>query len=648
MKKAFTARKFLCILLIVCLISMIGTCLVQNGFGSIKVKTHYTTLTGLANEIRSNNEKYGKDVQVTFTESAQARISFMTLIPKNASETNPLPAVILSHGFANSKEIFLPQYIELSRRGFVVISMDDSSHAYTDDDVLGLTADSYGMLAIAEYAMSLPFVDKDNIGVSGHSMGNSSCFATINALNTADSTQRIAAWVEGAGTMMAPNMTSDLLEGMVWTVSVDKYDEFDSVYFDAAHFMTGDLAKQLIKLAYPAFSDNEVPSDKYFTEEGPVDQPANGAALAADTAVRINHTPTTHPGFHFSKVGAAIEVDGMYAAFGVPSGASYIPSSRQIWPIAVCFELIGLIAFFLLMFPLVDLLGETKLFAGVKRKVREGDQLPSIKEPKEIVSLVIVLLASILFSYFSFIKLYPLGERLVDTTIFPSSSVSNSVGLWTFVCGLFAIGMIIAGYAIKALMTKKDERDSLGNPFAPAIVDSVSMMLKTLLFALTVIAIMLIPVYIARYVFNADFRICSFAMMATRLGKLPIIVTRYMPLWFLFYVPNAIMNANTRYKDAPEWLTTLICALSNCIALVIITWVQYATLLKTGSLWNPNLGMACIVAFAIIPCLFFAGYSARVIYKKTGNAWLAGFINGALMTCITTFSTSMYTNAILG
>lgn len=160
---------------------------------------------------------------------------------------------------------------------------------------------------------------------------------------------------------------------------------------------------------------------------------------------------------------------------------------------------------------------------------------------------------------------------------------------------------------------------------------------------------MYIPVYLARYAFNADFRICSFAVGGVSLKKLPLILCKYVPLWLVFYIPNAIFNANTRYKDVPEWITTTICALSNGASLIIFLFIQYGTLSRTGALWLNSVGgaMAGIVSFAVAPCLIYAAYSARFIYKKTGNIWAAGLINGALMCSVTTFVTSYTTDFIL-
>ena len=644
--KIKSAKSWLCIALILCLLSMVGTACMQGNWGKTDVKTYYVTTAELADMIRSNNAETGKNIQIHFTEDSVAQFSFMTLIPDNATEENPVPAIICAHGGANTKEMQMNGYIELARRGFVVITIDMAEHGYSDAAIDGLTGGSYGMLAAAEYAMSLPCVDETQIGVTGHSMGNQACFFTINALNTAESNQRISAWVQGAGSMYAPQMTEETTRGLIWTMSVDKYDEFDTMYFSSANILETDLGKGVIKIVYPGFNDAVISDGQWYTPVGPIEDAKPGEALAVDTAVCMTNPSITHPAFHFSKTGTAITINGFYDAFGVPNGAKYIASDKQVWQIMVAFELLGLFGFFMMVFPLVSMLSETKFFAGIKRDVVDRKSLRSLKDPRELLVLAATLIASAIFSFYSYIKLYPLGNTLLNINVYAANDVPNGIGIWTLACGSFACAMMLLGYGVRKLLYYK-ERDSVTNPFAFASLDSVNQFLRSALFAIVVVGIMYIPVYVARYVFNADFRICSLIIMAGGIEKWPLVFCKYVPIWLTFYIPNAIMIAGTRYKDVPDWVTAVICSVSNCIALVIFLFKQYGTLFNTGALWNGSCGMAGIVAFAIIPCLAYAAFSAQYIYKKTGNVWVAGFINGTLMCCSTLFATRFMTDFVL-
>lgn len=634
MKKLKRSTKIvLCIALALCLISMIGSSAVQsNGFRT-DVSVFTGSLTEVADMIRANNEAYGKDIQVTFTESKTAQFSFMTLIPENASVDNPVPAMVCIHGNYNSKEMQLNQYIELARRGFVVVTIDMSGHGYSDRAVDSLTHGSLGAEAAVEYIMSLGCVDETRVGITGHSMGGNASATALSIFNAEGSTQRLEAYISQCGTMGASQLDPALLEGVISTIGVAYYDEFDTVYFDSPNILTNDMGKQFIRYVYPEFNESAITEGQWYTPEGEVASPEPGQAIDEETALVLYNPPITHPMFHFTKTGTSIVINGVYSAFGTPSGAEYIASDKQVWPFMVAFQTLGLIGFFMLMFPLVDVLINTRVFAGIKRKTVEISAV-GLRDPRELILTVVTVIALAVISFITYDKYYLIGPSMLDSTAFPSDVVGNGVGVWTIVSGFVLLAAIIVTYFIRRLIYSKSST-AVANPFEAGKLDSVSQFFLTMLFAFTVMAIMFVPSYIARYLFNVDFRICSLVVMAPTFDKVVMVFMCYVPMWLLFYVPNAIFNANSRYSDAPGWLTTTLCALGNCAALIVYIILQYSSLFGNDALWNPDNGMAAIVAFAVFPCLAFAAYSARYIYNKTGNAWAAGGINAMVMCMIT-------------
>ncbi|MEA1078817.1 hypothetical protein U8M15_28390, partial [Klebsiella pneumoniae] len=73
-------------------------------------------------------------------------------------------------GYINTREMQSPFAIELARRGFVVLAMDMRGHGYSEGAVKFPGSDLGGAAAL-RYLTSLPFVDKANAGLEGHSMG---------------------------------------------------------------------------------------------------------------------------------------------------------------------------------------------------------------------------------------------------------------------------------------------------------------------------------------------------------------------------------------------------------------------------------------------------------------------------------------------
>src|SRR5690348_6409588 len=96
-------------------------------------------------------------------------LSALVYQPATATPQHPAPAVLLSHGYINTREMQSPFAIELARRGFVVVAMDMEGHGYSGGAVF--QDRDLGGPAALRYVQSLPYVDKANIGLEGHSMG---------------------------------------------------------------------------------------------------------------------------------------------------------------------------------------------------------------------------------------------------------------------------------------------------------------------------------------------------------------------------------------------------------------------------------------------------------------------------------------------
>src|SRR5580698_7134840 len=105
---------------------------------------------------------------VRYRGAAGETISALLYVPPSATAAHPAPAVLVSHGFINTREMQSPFAIELARRGFVVLAMDMTGHGYSTGP---MGVDGFGGPSALAYLRSLPFVDKANIGLEGHSMG---------------------------------------------------------------------------------------------------------------------------------------------------------------------------------------------------------------------------------------------------------------------------------------------------------------------------------------------------------------------------------------------------------------------------------------------------------------------------------------------
>ena len=103
-------------------------------------------------------------------------------VPRSATQENPRPAVLALHGFQNDKETQDAFAIELSRRGFVVLALDQYGHGSSGGEMALSEQDpTLGGNAAYRYLKVQPFVDPTRMGVIGHSMGAGAAIAVAEA-----------------------------------------------------------------------------------------------------------------------------------------------------------------------------------------------------------------------------------------------------------------------------------------------------------------------------------------------------------------------------------------------------------------------------------------------------------------------------------
>jgi pimeloyl-ACP methyl ester carboxylesterase len=167
MKSHRKAWVFLAVCVAVILVSSFLASEFQSSWGSVKV-TDLRSVT--------NAGPWAKDPSVTVNGTV---VSGLLFVPNGASASNKLPAIVLTHGYLNNRELQLQNAIELSHRGFIVLTIDREAHGNNENAAADSTVFARGIYDAAKYLYNLDYVDQSKIGVSGHSMGG---FDTSGAL----------------------------------------------------------------------------------------------------------------------------------------------------------------------------------------------------------------------------------------------------------------------------------------------------------------------------------------------------------------------------------------------------------------------------------------------------------------------------------
>jgi pimeloyl-ACP methyl ester carboxylesterase len=113
------------------------------------------------------------DIKYVTLDGAEMRA--LLYVPRSATPDNPAPVVVSCHGYNNTAEVQDLNCVELSKRGFIVMAIDAYGHGHSgfpDERINPVVADM-GTYSALQYIGTLPYADKNRVGMVGHSMGGS-------------------------------------------------------------------------------------------------------------------------------------------------------------------------------------------------------------------------------------------------------------------------------------------------------------------------------------------------------------------------------------------------------------------------------------------------------------------------------------------
>ena len=623
---------FFAIALALCIIGSFGASMVQSSFGDVSVKNYNNqALAEVAQAIEENNAAGNKSIAATFTSSTSEKMTYKVLVPENATEATPAPAVVVMHGGLSNKDTTAPVYIELARRGYVVVAFDAMGHGKTDKGVDALTHNTMGMEAMVELAMSMPFVDETMVGVTGHSWGNNGSAAVINAINLGTDNPKINAWLCAQGTLGIYDLQPGAIEGVTFGLSVGKFDEIDATYIGSYTFPSSPIATGWIKEVYPGFEETAVPLGVWFDTDG-AHELAEGEKFEGVGGRVLYQPENTHPGALFSRTATKVNIDFFYGAFGVPSGASFVSADSQIWGWYIACLVVGLVGWFMLALAVFDLLLFTPMFKRLRASktalvIDDREKLPSVKNWKESLPLLCMFVFLTVFSYLTMVPCTAAGSKLIPSSnFFPNAAhTSGALGYWSFITAIVSLLAIYIVSQVKVLLNRRNKEYCWKNPLDPAKL-SVGEVVQSALMAFTVFCAVHAVLWCIDAVLNVDFVIATVDFTTFRPVKI-FVMLRYMLLCAPFYIVNAILCANTRFKDLPEWASTAIVCIGNVLGLGLLLFREYSTLFATGSLLTGEACSTFTVVWAMLIPLELAPIIARYTYRRTGNIWVGALLN---------------------
>ncbi|MFN9834209.1 MAG: alpha/beta fold hydrolase [Phenylobacterium sp.] len=488
------------------------------------------------------------------------------------------PAVLLSHGYINTREMQSPFAIELARRGFVVLAMDMTGHGGSGGNV---GAAGFGGPSALAFLRSQPFVDRDQIGRAGHSMGGGPVLAAARAEPEG---YRAVVLVGSAPGLFGPpdEARPDFPRNL--NVVFGGLDEFSA-------------------LMWRTPKGTDLPGSEKLKAVFGVASPVEPGRIYGDPTLgiarRLDLPRITHPWEHFSSGGVAPAVDWMQAR--LEGEARPLPAGDQVWVWKEAGTLLALVGAGLL------LLGAFELALGLPWL----GQLRRSPEPAAAVrgiggwlalGLTAVLPA---LTYLPFMKL---GALWFPSALFPQW-VQNQLLAWTLANTVLAI--------VIALFLRR------GRP-----VFSVDIPRSLVAAVLSVGAVALALAAVDRLL-HVDFRFWVIGFRPLTEARWPIFLA-YLPLWTLHCVIVVRgLCALLAVDGASRRLTYLTAAGVMGGGFFVLAALQYATLFATGLLLTPTEPLNVIVALQFIPLLALVGIIAVFTWRRT-NSYLPGALICAL------------------
>ncbi len=521
-------------------------------------------------------------MDVRFAGSDGSPMSALLYVPPGATAKTPAPGILAVHGYINSRETQSGFAIEFARRGYVVLALDQRGHGYSAPPAF---ASGYGGPDGLAYLRSMAFVDRNNIGLEGHSMGGWAVLAA--AATFPDDYKAMVLEGSSTGAPFAPEGTPNFPRNVA--VVFSQFDEFSELMWGVPSARKIAESPKLWAL---------------FGANAPVEA-GEIYGSAEDGTARILRTPAvTHPMDHLSAEAIGYGIEWFQRTL---TGGKPLPVDDQIWiwkEIGTLVAFIGFVALLLgtfdslLMLPWFAPLAALSAMAGTGRDGRWW------------ISLVLgaVLPAVTLLPFFQLGELFAPATRLFPQTL------TNQIAAWAVLNGLIV-------FALSLLPDGARQRFNVD-------------VRRSIAIAILTVAIGYAALAMCDFLFTVDFR---FWVLALKLMSRPqwLAFMAYLAPFTLYFVLalRGLHGAITRatVSSGAQYLIN-VAALAGGFAVFLA--IQYGLLFTTGSLQTffRSDVLRTIIAIQFVPLMSIVAIIATFTYRRT-NSYLPGaFICALLVT----------------
>ena len=514
---------------------------------------------------------------VRFSGASGQQLAATLYIPTGASPQRPAPAVLSIHAYLGSSASQSNLAIELARRGYVVLALDQPGHGQSAPPAF---AKGFGGPDGLRYVRGLNMVDPNRIGLHGHGLGGAAVLSAAEAEPDQYQAMVLDGAAPGADGLQAgtPSFPRNL------ALIYGQYDAYSRQLWGIEHARDIGRSERLAKLFGVS---NEVAPGRIYGDR------------AAGTA-RVLYSPL------ITNMMAPISRDAIAYAVawfdrilrpGIASAAT-----DQIWMWHAGLGVAALAGLVLL------LLGSVNLLLPILRLADMPDSAVAARDGRWWLDVTLTAWVPVM-TFFPFLGFG--ATWLPAGTVF-RQGVTNQILIWLLLNAAIGLGtarMLGAG----AAATNTRLAASLGCAMA-----SVA----------TCVAVGSVAVW----EFQSDFGAWIFALRPMTVDRLALWMI-YLPGFTLAFgvILHRLHTRLSVYNDrAITHYASNIAALSG--GLFIFVALQYGTLVATGQLLSWTQSTNITLALQWLPIMAATAIVSTFIWRRTGNALLGSLIIGMFVT----------------
>ncbi len=554
-------------------------------------------------------------------------------VPDGISSANPAPAILNMHGGSDYLQTVSNYTLELARRGYVVLSVDAYGSGSSDfipnqvaSNANGTPGENNSALKMdggvstgVEQLLSYKFVDPDNIGMTGHSMGGT--YVANAALEYADHIKAIMPWGSGSFIDKLKNSeSSDFTFNVGYINAICDESVYSVIKAETSTLLKDELLKNF-------FGTNEdIVAGKIYGNFG-------------DGTARVMYTPnTTHIGniINRGSIGSMIS----FFEEAIPTG-SPLSSGDQVWMFKELFCVLATIALVVFIISIGFTILESNAFASVRVSVDAGTV--SVNKWMKLAGLLICTAIPALTLYEGGSRL----SRLTPSTFFPMNWANSIAGLAVlnavFMLALFLFWHFFYAKKHGSCLTAYGFTDDAGKVNWKQIVRSA-------VFAIFLMVITYLIINLCYAVFKIDFRFWQFGIMPISVKRFSHILGYLLCYLFAFGVMNTVSIAfagigsgNDRKSIAKQYLLGWLVGAGGYTFLMIVYYVGLRTT-HCPPFVNGFPQFSQIFSMkttCLVPTFTILSVINTALYRKTRNIYV-GWFTAAILAAIILITTNAF------